>query len=63
MIKTAIRLQDDMVFVFDKNGEQICEYQGQYEEVKESILSDASPDTVFYRVLTNVLKPVNRQQW
>jgi len=31
MIKTVIRCQNDMVMVFDKKGEQIPEYQGQYE--------------------------------
>ena len=36
VIKTAIRFQNDMVMVFDKRGEQIPKYQGQYEEVKES---------------------------
>jgi len=47
MIKTAIRFQNNMVVVFDGRGEQIPEYQGQYEEVKGSILKDASPDAVF----------------
>jgi len=36
-----------MVMVFDKEGEQIPKYQGQYEKVKESILADAPPDTIF----------------
>lgn len=35
MIKTVIRAQNGMVMVFDKMGEQIPKYQGQYEEVKE----------------------------
>ena len=47
MIKTVIRCQNDMVMVFDKKGEQITEYQGQYEEVKEKILKDASLNAVF----------------
>jgi len=32
VIKTVIRFQDDMVMVFDKEGEQIPKYQGKYEE-------------------------------
>jgi hypothetical protein len=47
MIKTVIRCSDDMVMVFDEKGEQIPEYQGQYENVRESILEAASPDTIF----------------
>jgi len=47
MIKTVIRCPDDMVMVFDEKGEQIPEYQGQYQEVKESILQDAPLNAVF----------------
>ena len=47
MIKTAIRFKNNMVMVFDKRGEQIPKYQGQYGKVKESILGDALPDTIF----------------
>ena len=46
-IKTVIRCPDDMVMVFDEKGEQIPEYQGQYQEVKESILQDAPLNAVF----------------
>ena len=47
MIKTVIKSQNGMVMVFDKGGEQIPKYQGQYEEVRESILKDALPEAVF----------------
>ncbi len=47
MIKTVIRLRNDMVMVFDVEGEQIPEYQGQYEDVKERILRDAPAGTEF----------------
>ena len=47
MIKTVIRFRNNMVMVFDRRGEQLPKYHGQYEKVKESILRDASPDTVF----------------
>ena len=47
MIKTVIRLQNDMVIVFDAEGEQIPKYQGQYEDVRVRILRDAPPEAVF----------------
>ena len=70
MIKSVIRLhnnmvQNNMVMVFDKNGEQIPEYQGQYEEVKDSILRDASADTTFAHGFTELgeLQKVTREEW
>ena len=36
-----------MVLVFDENDEQVPEYQGPYQEVREPILKDAPPETVF----------------
>ena len=47
MMKTVIRLRNNMVMVFNAVGEQIPEYQGQYEDVKERILRDAPSGTVF----------------
>lgn len=47
MIKTIIRLRDDMVMVFDTEGEQVPKYQGQYEDVRESVLRDAPLDAEF----------------
>jgi hypothetical protein len=47
MIKSVIRCPNDMVLVFDENDEQIPKYQGRYQEVRELILKDAPPDTVF----------------
>ena len=46
MIKTVIRFRN-LVMVFDEESEQIPEYQGTYEIVKESILRDAPPDAIF----------------
>lgn len=65
MIKTAIRFQNNMVMVFDKRGEQIPRYQGQYEKVKGSILGDALPDTVFALGFTDAgeLRKVPREEW
>jgi hypothetical protein len=47
MIRTVIRLRNNMVLVFNGEGEQIPEYQGQYADVKERIMQDASRGTVF----------------
>jgi len=65
MIKTAIRSQNNMVMVFDEEGEQIPEYQGQYEEVKESILKDAPPNAVFgyFPDYETELEIVPREEW
>ncbi|GAI18326.1 unnamed protein product, partial [marine sediment metagenome] len=51
--------------VFDKEGEQIPKYQGQYEEIKESILKDAPPDTIFAHGFTDAgeLLKVPREEW
>ncbi len=65
MIKTAIRFKNNMVMVFDKWGEQIPKYQGQYAKVKQSILGDALPDTIFALGFTDAgeLRKVLREGW
>ena len=65
MIKTVFRFRNNMVMVFDKRGEQIPKYQGQYEKVKESILRDAPPDTIFALGFTDAgeLREVPREEW
>ncbi len=65
MIKTVIKSQNDMVIVFDKKGEQVPEYQGRYGVVRESILEDAPPDTVFANGFTEAaeLRKVSREAW
>jgi hypothetical protein len=65
MIKSVIRCPNDMVVVFDENDEQIPEYQGRYEEVKERILQDAPPEAVFGHWLDyeSDIKTVPREEW
>ena len=65
MINTVIRFRSNIVMVFDKRGEQIPKYQGQYEKVKESILGDAPPDTIFALGFTDAgeLRKVPREEW
>ena len=57
MIKTVIRLKNNAVMVFDAEGEQVPEYQGQYEDVKGKILRDASTGTVFNHWFGHVFEP------
>ena len=65
MIKTAIRCSNNMVIVFDKEGEQISEYQGQYEEVREKILTNAPLNTIFayFPDFEPELQIVPREEW
>jgi len=65
MIKTVIRCPNDMVMVFDEKGEQIPEYQGQYEKVKENVLKDAPLDTAFGYLSNSEpeLRKVSREEW
>jgi len=65
MIKIVMRFKSNMVMVFDKWGEQIPKYQGQYEKVKESILRDALPDTIFALGFTDAgeLREIPREEW
>ena len=65
MIKTVIRFQNDVVVVFDNEGEQIPEYQGKYEGVKERVLIDAPPEAVFahwFDYETDI-RAVLRKEW
>jgi hypothetical protein len=57
MIRTVIRLKNNMVMVFDAEGEQVPDYQGQYEDVKDRILRDASAGTAFNHWFGYELEP------
>jgi hypothetical protein len=48
MIEKAIRLHNNLVMVFDENGEQLAEYQGHYNDVKWHIITSASSLTQFF---------------
>ena len=64
-IKTVIRTSRDMVFVFGENGRQVPEYQGEYQEVRETVLRNAGPGTVFKHWPEASAEPVNvpRARW
>ena len=65
MIKSIIKCSNNMVIVFDRRGEQIPQYQGQYEKVKEIILKDAPPEAVFAHGFAKgiELQKVTRHEW
>ena len=65
MIKSVIRCPNNMVIVFDEEQEQIPEYQGQYQEVRERILKDAPPEAVFgyWFDCDADIKTVSRGEW
>ena len=57
MIKTVIRIKNDMVMVFDEDGEQIPRYQGHYADVKDKILADAPAGSIFNHWFGHELQP------
>lgn len=65
MIRIASRFQNNMVMVFDEEGEQIPKYEDRYEEVKENILKDAPPDAVFAHGFNSSgeLRRIAREEW
>ncbi len=65
MIKAAIKFRNNMIMVFDENGEQIPKYQGKYEEMKGNILKDAPPDIIFAHGFSDdgELRKVSREEW
>ena len=63
VINTVMKSEKGMVLVFDEYGEQMPEYQGQYEEVMERILREAPPGAVFSHITGNSLEAVPREEW
>jgi len=65
MIKTVIRLRNDMVIVLNEDGEQMPEYQGYYDVVKKKILNDAPAGSVFNHWFGHSDKPdvVSGKAW
>ena len=65
VIKSVYRLKNDTVMVFDTEGEQVPKYQGQYEDVKESILREVPSDAVLSHWFDNAMEPevVTKENW
>jgi len=63
-IATVYLWQNGMVRVYDNLGKPIPEYEGKYENVKDKILRDAPPETIFHKA--GFRKPrsiVSREEW
>lgn len=64
MIDYVIRFENGMVMVFNERGEQMPEYQGRYEEVKDKILADAPESAKLSHGVWRVSEePVPRKEW
>jgi hypothetical protein len=65
VIRTIIRIKNNMVMVFDEEGEQMPEFQGYYEDVKERILVNAPGGSVFnhWFELSPEPKVVTKEAW
>ena len=63
MINSVMKSEEGMVLVFDQRGNQIPEYQGKYEDVRERILSDAPPGALFWHVENRRNRAVSREEW
>ena len=65
MIKTVIRIENDLVMVFDENGEEMPEYQGIYDYVKDKIMDDATEESIFNHWFGHRFKPctVEPDRW
>ncbi len=64
-VKTIIRLKNDVVMVFDADDEQVPEYQGSYDAVRDMILKYAPGDAVFAHWFGYSREPeiVARESW
>jgi len=65
-ISSVIKMENGMVMVFDADGEQIPEYQGPYNMVKERILRDASLNAQFsdgWKKSGGGLNIISREIW
>ena len=65
MIGTVVKSTSNMVMVFDRHGEQLPHYQGEYNQVSHVILRDAPPDTVFVHLgdFCPGFFTINRNKW
>lgn len=65
MLMRVIKWDDGNVVAFDERGQKIKELNGRYEEVRERVLRDASPETKFFKGLSRfgVTEPIKREEW
>ena len=64
-IATVIRLENEMVMVFDKKGEQLTACQGVYQDVRGMLLQNAPSGAVFSYWYEGMTEPfdVSREAW
>ena len=64
-IATVVRLENDMVMVFDENGEQVTGYQGTYEHVRDMLMHSTPTGAVFSYWYEDMAEPleVRREAW
>ena len=66
MIALVIRWSNDVVMVFDDHGEQVCDLQGRYEEVRADVLNAADAGHTTFAVghwAAGRTYPITRGQW
>jgi hypothetical protein len=47
MIKTVIKMRNNQVMVFDESGEEIPEYKGNFDIVRDKVITEAMLGFVF----------------
>lgn len=65
MLMRVIKWDDGNVVAFDERGQKIAELTGRYDEVRERVLRDATPETKFLKGLARfgVTEPLKREEW
>jgi hypothetical protein len=64
MIRDVYAFQNGMCMVFDEKGQQMPDYQGPTDEVRDKILADATPETIFHSAVWGGSdRIVSRKQW
>lgn len=64
MIKEAVLFDNEMVIVFDENGQQIPEYQGRHSQVVTKIIQDSTDKTIFkFATWGQFAIEVSKERW
>lgn len=64
MITRVLKTQFSTVVVFDGRGRKLSEYQGNYKDVKEKVLTAAPAETEFFEENTDgKILPIPREDW
>ena len=64
MINDVIKFSNGIVIVFDEKGEQLHEYQGRYEEVRDKIRADAPQSARFFHSVWKLFgNAIPKEEW